>query len=212
MKVYTVVSPSHKVYLEKYFLPTLPDEFEPVVVEIDQFCPSGTFYEKGWADSVVRKIHLWIQACEENFGETFVCSDCDIQFFGPVKDVLIKELGAHDMACQGRDVIKKKKDTFCSGFFICRANSTVLNLFKTMLANFDYSKGDQYVLNKYAHLVDIVYLSKRFWSHPYDNPRMWRPGRFELDIPRDILLHHATGTSGEECKLKLMELVKSKVV
>ena len=99
MKAYTIFTPSHKILYSDYFLPTLPDEFDLIPLEIPQECKTGSFYSEGWSKTCYRKVELFYQACKENFGDIFVFYDPDIQFFGNVKNLLIEELGDYDIAC-----------------------------------------------------------------------------------------------------------------
>ena len=94
-----------------HFLATLPEEFElHAFDDDDQPCPTGTFYEAGWAETCCRKVDIFLRACQECTGGTFFYSDVDVQFFGPIRDRLLLELGEHDIACQ------RDRDRHCSGF------------------------------------------------------------------------------------------------
>ena len=144
---------------EGYFLPSLSesDGFEVVTVEIPQECATGKFYEEGWSQTCYRKVELFVEACRQNQGGVFVYSDVDIQFFGPIRDVLIEELGDFDMAVQN--------DTahyYCSGFFICRANERTLAMFEAMAEN--YQSEDQTTLNRHIHMCRSKFLSRRFFT------------------------------------------------
>lgn len=204
MKLYTTFTPSHRQMYDEYFLPTLngSDNFELVSVEIPQECVTGKFYEEGWSLTCFRKVELFVDACRQNMGDIFVYSDVDIQFFGPIKDVLIEELGEYDMAVQN--------DTahyYCSGFFICRANERTLAMFEAMRDN--YQSEDQTTLNRHIHLCRSKFLSKRFFTIAHLTGTVWDGS--ELPIPSDILMHHANWTSGVDNKIKMMEMVKKKI-
>ena len=199
MKLYTTFTPSHRGMYENYFLKTLPDEFELCVVEDDeQHCSTGDFYSQGWSETCFKKVELFIKACEENMGGMFFYCDVDVQFFGPIKDQLIAELGDHDIACQD------DYSTYSSGVYICRANQKTLQMFKDMKEN--YNKEDQTTLNDHIHKVKHKKLSHRFFTFGHVVPRPWRGEYF--DIPNDILVHHANWVVGVENKIKIMDFVR----
>ena len=201
MKIYTAYSDSHKGMFEQFFLPTVPKEFDLKIEVFPQECPSGTFYEKGWGTTCRRKIDLFVRACEENMGTHFVFADADLQFFGNCKDVLLEELGEKDFACQN-DVI-----CACSGFFIAKGNQKVLDMFHRMGTH--YEAEDQTSLNRNLHMVDWKMLSHRFFTIAMVTGNRWY-GQ-DVEIPKDILVHHANWTTGVDNKIKLLEFVKAKM-
>lgn len=200
MKAYTTFTPSHRVLFENYFLRTLPSEFELFAEEIPQECPSGDFYQEGWDKTCFRKVKLFKKACEENMGQPFFFCDVDVQFFGPIKDRLLHELGRNDIVCQD-DIT-----TYSSGVYVCQANESTLKMFDLMLNN--YNKEDQTTLNDFIHTVKHKFLSRRFFTFGHVVARPWRGEDF--DIPSTILVHHANWVVGVENKIKIMDLVRDK--
>lgn len=202
MKLYTMFTNSHKEMYENYFLPSLPDEFELVAIEMPQECSSGFFYSAGWSETCFRKIEIFIKACEENENDTFVFSDVDIQFFGNIKDTLVSELGDFDIACQN-----DTGNYYCSGFFICRSNDRTLNMFKSMRDN--YHKEDQTSLNENIHLCKSKFLSRKFFTIAHITNAVWKGE--DVYVPEFILMHHANWTEGIDNKKKLLDMVKNKM-
>lgn len=203
MKLYTLYTPSHKVFFEEYFIKTLPKEFDLITTEVDQECPSGSFYQEGWSNTCYRKVELFVKACKENMGDIFIYSDVDIQFFGNIKEALLEELGEHDIACQN-----DTRDVYCSGFFICKANERTLKMFEQMLS--EYRLEDQHMLNQCIYLCKSKFLSNRFLTIANITGRIWDPSQIFFNLPKDLLVHHANFTSGIENKIKLLELIKEK--
>ena len=201
MNLYSIFTPSHRHMYENYFLTSIPDEFKLHIKEIPQECPTGSFYEEGWDKTCFRKVELFEEICKENFGETFIFSDVDIQFFGKIKDVMIDELGDLDIACQD-DIT-----TYSSGFFICRCNDRTLKMFQNMKEF--YNKEDQTSLNDQIHICNHKFLSRRFFTFGHVVPRPWNGEDFH--IPDDILIHHANWVVGIEDKIRILDLVKDKV-
>jgi hypothetical protein len=142
---------------------------------------------------------------EENKGDIVLFSDVDVQFFGPTKEVLIKELGDYD--------IKMQDDGFnngCSGFFIFKANDHVINMFKSMLINFDKYKEDQIALNSNREMVKWGYLSDKFFTIFHTLDKAWN-GKSDIIVPKGILIHHANWCLYKN-KISLLELVKQKKI
>lgn len=203
MKLYTIFTPSHRAMYENYFLPSLPKgEFEVISSEIPQECETGQFYTEGWSQTCFRKVELFIKVCEENMGNIFTFSDVDIQFFGPLKETLIDELGEYDIAVQN-----DTGNYYCSGFFVCRGNERTLNMFKSMRDN--YNKEDQTSLNENIHLCRSKFLSKRFFTVAHITNAVWKGE--DINIPDYVLMHHANWTEGIDNKIKLLEMVKNKM-
>lgn len=202
MKLYTIYTPSHRYFYDNYFIKTLPDEFELISTEIPQECESGHFYKEGWDKTCYKKVEFFLKACEENMGDIFVYSDVDVQFFGKIKGVLIKELGHFDIACQN-----DTETHYCSGFFICKANKKTLNMFRAMKENYDTE--DQKTLNTHIHMCNSKFLSNKFFTIGHLKNSVWNGQDFE--IPYKILVHHADYTEGVENKIKLLNLVRGKV-
>lgn len=202
MKLYTILTPSHRELYENYFLKSIPNEFDLITIDIPQECPTGEFYKEGWSQTCYRKVQLYEQACRENQGHTFVFSDVDIQFFGNIKQTLLDELGDCDIACQN--------DTgpyYCSGFWICKANERTLEMFTKMREN--YELEDQTTLNKYIHMVKSKFLSKKFFTIAHLTNSVWQGEDFNLTY--DILVHHSNWTAGINNKIKLLDKVKEKM-
>lgn len=201
MRVYTLFTPSHKGLYEDYFLKTLPDEFELHATELfEQECPTGSFYHEGWDKICYRKVELFVAACEESMGEHFFYCDVDVQFFGNVVDLLVREIGDFDIACQD-DVT-----AYCSGVFVCKASHTTLAMFKAMKRN--YNKEDQTTLNEHLHMCQHKKLSPAFFTYGHVAARPWSGERFR--VPENVLLHHANFVIGVENKKQIMDYTREK--
>ena len=101
---------------------------------------------EGWTETTIRKVDLIIRAIEENWGDIFIFSDVDIQFFAPIQDIIIELM-------EGKDIIMQRNNpegVLCTGFFVCRANEKTLRLWndvkKTMQKN--RSQSDQISFNQ----------------------------------------------------------------
>jgi len=201
LKLYTFYTPSHALLYENYFLPSLPQEFELIAHEHDQQCLTAVYHSQGWRETVFKKIGILIDACKANMGDCFVFSDVDVQFFWPCKQVLLNELGDFDIACQ-----YDLRGQHCAGFFICRANAATLALFEKMRD--DYGVSDQPTMNKHISMCKAKFLSHKFYTVARSLDGLWT-GQ-DVDVPVDILVHHANWVEGVQGKARLLELVRSK--
>jgi hypothetical protein len=201
MKVYTYFTPSHKIFFDEFFSPSVED-LEIVQIMGDQDCKTGFYYTEGWKQTTMKKVDVFIKACEDNQGSVFVFSDVDIQFFGPIKQTLLEELGDYDIALQN-DYL----GGMCSGFFVCRGNERTLNMFKKMKENESQYLEDQHALNLNLHLVKFKPLSEKFWTFGMFKTQ-WKNQNF--NIPDNLLMHHANWTEGIENKTNLLKFVRQK--
>ena len=201
MKIYTYYTESHKELFDNYFSKSVVDlEINATIGQ--QECESGSYYSTGWKSTTMKKVDVFIKATKENMGDIFIFSDVDIQFFGPIKDDLIKELGDSDIAIQN-----DYSGGLCSGFFICRGNERTLKMFENMKNNESQYLEDQYALNMNLHFCKVNILSDKFRTFGSYGTQ-WKGQNFH--IPSNILMHHANWTEGINNKIKLLEIVKLK--
>lgn len=204
MRLYTIYSPSHEKLYQDYFLKTIHAEFDLQTYTTIQHCESGSFYANGWNRMCYDKVIVFKQACLVNYGGMFVFSDVDVQFFGPIKNDLITELGDYDIACQD-----DCGGSYCSGFFICKCNDSTIAMFDEILRG--YHKEDQHMLNLVIRSMGIKakFLDKnKYFTVGHETMSPWIGQDF--NIPDRILVHHANWTVGTDRKVELLETVRSK--
>jgi len=205
MKIYTFLAAAQQHIYKNYFLSSLPQECEAF-----HEMHGGTYVDYGanklFSDRMKTKTSFMIEKCKENFGDTIIFSDADVQFFGPIKNTLLEELEDFDIAClQGGF---GNCFALCSGFFVCKCNSSTLNLFENMLNSF--YRDDQFSLNQQRWRCKHKCLSpERFFTIGQVVLEKWAP-EIEFNISEKILVHHASGVVGLNDKVKLMDTVKNK--
>ena len=221
MKLYALYTPSHDILKDQFFLPSIQDDFEIILEFCEQTSPSATFMSEGWTATTMRKVDLIIRAIEENLQseEVFIFSDVDIQFFAPIKDIILTLM-------EGKDIMMQRNNpegVLCTGFFACRANEKTLHLWqdvkKTMQKN--KSNSDQISFNQcikkkskknpyglvWDYLPDTFFGAGTLAAYP---GYLWKPGR-ELDIPDGIMIHHANWTRGVKNKIAQLKYVRNHV-
>lgn len=126
MKVYCLCTPSHRVFLDEWFLPSLVDNYEVIVQECEQKGCTASYMAEGWMKIMYEKVELIIRGIKENENRIFLHSDVDIQFFGATHGAITEAIGNRDMAilqdqCEG---------SVCAGFFAARGNDRILALWE----------------------------------------------------------------------------------
>jgi hypothetical protein len=216
IKLYGIYTPSHEVLKNEFFLPSLQDDFELVLQAHDQTCTSTQFMGEGWTDTTIKKVDLIIRAIEENWGDVFIFSDVDIQFFAPIEKIILSLMKDYDIIMQRNN----PAGVLCTGFFACRANEKTLALWKDVKQNMqkDKEKSDQITFNQCIkskkkdnpYGIKWNYLPPIFFGGGTLTGRLWFPGQ-KLAIPKGIVLHHANWTRGIKNKIAQLNYVKNKV-
>lgn len=219
MKLYALYTPSHEILKDTYFLPSIQDDFEIVLGFCEQTSSSATFMSEGWTKTTMRKVDLIIRAIEENWGNVFIFSDVDIQFFAPIQDTILALI-------EGKDIIMQRNNpegVLCTGFFACRANEKTLRLWQDVKKTMENNKSnsDQISFNQcikkkskrnpyglvWDYLPDSFFGAGTLAAYP---GYLWKPGRM-LHIPDDIMIHHANWTRGIKNKIAQLKYVRNEV-
>lgn len=216
MKLYTLFSDSHKKLLLNYFLPSLYkyENIDIVIKKINQICNSGTYGKEGWFETMKNKALYCLQACKDNYGNKIIYADCDIQFLAPFIEQMENELEDYDIACQDDVFPFQNRTTYCAGLWICQSNNNTISLFKNIISDmnkkgpFSNTWDDQNALNENVNRIKHKTLSHRFYTIAQSKATLW-DNDYTINIPKNILVHHANWTHGIENKIKLLEFVKN---
>jgi len=220
MKLISTYTESHKVFKDKWFLPSLRDKYDLELIK----CPDsygGAYMDKKWSKAVLFKADVIIETIKKNWGKVFIYSDIDIQFFQPTKKILLEHIVNNDIVCQRSNPYGQ----LCTGFWAAKANRKVLRIWEQVRKYIPKEKRDQLIFNKIikreqrrkrlpAILRNIFYGNCRYSSLPTSffgggtlTGKRWESG-MELFVPEDIVLHHADWTVGIESKIVQLEYVK----
>jgi hypothetical protein len=214
IKLYAFYTPSHAYMKDRWFLPSLKDDYELILEEFDQECPSATIMQTGWNSIMIHKIDLIIKGIKENWGKVFIHSDVDIQFFRPTKEIILQAMRDKDMVIQRDDPYGE----VCAGFFACRGNEKTLKLWQKIRENVlmpGNKAHDQDWLNSLIYRSNPFniawdYLPNDFMGGGTMTAKLWLPGK-ELPIPKTIAMHHANYTFGVDNKIAQLTYVKDRV-
>jgi len=205
IKLYALCTPSHEILLYNWFLPSFQDNYELIIENYSQECPTAKFKSYGWIKTTLKKVELILQAIEENFGSIFIYSDLDIQFFKSTEKILLSFLKNNDFLIQRNS----PSGEMCTGFFITRANEKTQRLWQKtylIMLNSQGKISDQEAFNKAAKI--LTKQKKIKWNYL---PNTFLTGYYVLknEIPKDIILHHANYTVGIENKILQLRKVNN---
>jgi len=206
MKTYTFATPSHKVLLDDWFMPSFLDNKDEIIIEYHEQSGSGRFMEQGWMKTMEKKVLLVKRAIKECTNKTFLHVDCDIQFFKPCHEYLEELLEKVDVVAQ-----EDSPGELCAGLFACRATTLVKDLWDSVWPWTKSHKGqnDQHAFNALIKRSEVKYrlLPKDLFFSPRG---LWKPGK-DLKPTSNIMAHHANWCIGVKHKIEQMRLVRKKV-
>jgi hypothetical protein len=235
IRLYAIYTPSHERMMREYFLPSIQDDFELILDSYSQECQSGNFMQSGWNKTMLHKVEILIRGIRENWGEIFIHSDVDIQFFRPALPEILQAMKGKDVVCQQ----DRPEGNLCAGFIVCRGNEKTLRLWQDIynaLLNAGSGANDQTLLNHLINrnrslqdsnkLIRLLlnfflrksyrgnnykiawgYLPKTFMGGGTFTGALWKPGKY-LPVPSDIIMHHANFCVGTDQKIAQLEYVK----
>lgn len=212
MKMYTFYTDSHQTLLNDWFLPSFNKtnkNMELIVTKFDQHCKNGVYMTDGWMNSMHDKVDLIIRGIEENWNDYFVHADCDIQFFGDLKEDLLNQIGEYDLAGTDDDPFNPNSEISC-GFFICKGNDKTLSLFKEVKRTMGGNFHDQHAFNHFKNnFISSKKLNYKHFAISHANGgRLWQPGIEVNPFKTDILTHHANWILGVDNKIKNLKLIR----
>lgn len=215
--VYSFYTPSHAIFKDEWFIPTLnalKESCNVVIKFYPQECAQAQWMRPGWTDTTLHKIELILEAIEKHWGDIFIYADIDIQFFAPFVADVLQRMEGLDLVFQRHN----PQGVVCSGFFACRANQTTKDFFLMVQSMMQKNKkmSDQPAINhQLKKHTDLAwdYLPDTFFGGGTRSAtsKAWEPGD-GLDIPEGIILHHANCTRGIKNKLAQLAYVRKVVL
>ena len=119
VKLFCLFTPEFQILYERYFLPSIQDDFDVIVREYPQECPTGVYRSEGWDKTMIHKLEMLQDAaigCAEN--QVFIYADVDIIFLKPALPALLECLGTNDFVVQQG----WPRRGLCAGLIVLRAN------------------------------------------------------------------------------------------
>jgi hypothetical protein len=185
MKLYAVVTPSHRPLYERFFLPSLDTnafEFNPCVLEQHG---GGEFLADDWKNCIRFKLEKILESIHQNPGAIVVWSDIDIQFFRLQPSHILSYFDEEtDLVAQRW---RLTGDEICGGFYAIRSSPRMYDFF-IEVSNLTRDKAggnDQVAINLALTTSPIRIRWRLFGPEFYSRSHGIR-------IPPNALLHHAT--------------------
>ena len=214
MDILCVLTDSHKILFDNYFIKTIPCP-ENVIVKTLDLEGDGVYKSKSWQKAVNTKTEFVVSYLKKVENDTFfIFSDVDIQFFPDfslelLKNELIKS--KKDILFQKefskksifrKDFSNKNKGEVNAGFYIAKSSSRLLKFFLQVLEALNNSeiKSEQKCINL---LLKDSSISWGFLPFSY---YAWSQG---LPPPGMIYCHHANSAPTVKSKISQFEFIKN---
>jgi hypothetical protein len=185
LPLYVVITPSHRVLFDDFFLPSLDQEqFELQSLELDQ-SGAGEFLADDFKRCILFKVEQIIASISRHAGQVIVWSDIDIQFFGMKSADIMAPF--QDTALQfAAQRLTKRADEVCGGFYAIRCCRETLDFFVAVReATLHQTHGnEQDAINLLLQPPAALHwqlLGPRFYARSHG---AW--------LPPDLVMHHAT--------------------
>jgi Nucleotide-diphospho-sugar transferase len=186
MKVFCVVTPSHKILYERFFLPSLDTEsFELCSSFLDQE-GNGDFLADDFKNCIRFKLTKIIESIQNSPDAIIVWSDIDLQFFG-LKPNHISSYFEPDFDFVAQR-LNNRDPQVCGGFYAIRCSERTLKFFEQVeeITRSQTGGNEQDAIN----LVLSASSPKISWR--FFGPEFYARTH-GISIPVNAVLHHATG-------------------
>lgn len=204
MKILCVVTNSHKILFDEYFIKTIHCP-ENVIVKNLNLNGDGRYRSKDWQKAVNAKTEFVISYLNSvDDGTFFVFSDVDIQFFHSFDINILK----HELIESKKDILfqresfKPSNTNINSGFYIAKSSPNLLDFFNQVLRALDESniKSDQTCINNLLPNAGIKwgYLTPKYYARSHGFPP-----------PISICCHHANTAWKIDLKIRQLEFVRN---
>jgi hypothetical protein len=186
MKIFCVVTPSHKILFERFFLPSLDTaSFELHSSFLDQE-GSGEFLADDFKNCIRFKLTKIIESIQNSPGAIIVWSDVDLQFFG----LTPKQVSSYfepdfDFVAQR---LNYRDAQVCGGFYAIRCSERTLRFFQSVEeVTLNQTEGNEQdainlVLKAGSPEIGWRFFGREFYARTHG-----------IAIPVNAVLHHATG-------------------
>jgi nucleotide-diphospho-sugar transferase len=183
--IYVVITPSHRVLFNDFFLPSLDQEqFNLQSLELDQ-TGAGEFLADDFKRCILFKVEQIIASIRRHEGQIIVWSDIDIQFFAMKADDILAPF--RDASLQfAAQRLNKKSDVVCGGFYAIRCCRETADFFEAVLdATVHKTQGnEQDAINLLLRSPGALHwqlLGSQFYARSHG-----------ALLPPNLVLHHAT--------------------
>lgn len=225
LKVVTLYSPSHKEMMEKYFLPSFPEDsrLDLKIVEAPQLAgDKPVFNDPNWKSFMKIKGKLLedeLLSIPEN--DCYLFLDVDIIIIQNFYDFIMKEIQNCDFIAQS-DSPHAHFLNYCTGVIAFKNTEPTRNLLKAMNMFMDKFKQEQESLTYFAanskkfyelkNLKPKLFKKENAFTYGLIDGRVWNNDDFNFEIPSKEHLYfmHANYCLHDNKPL-LLQLFKNKL-
>ena len=199
--IYAVITPSHRVLYEKFFLPSLDqDQFELYPLDLEQE-GNGEFLADDFKRCILFKVEQIIASIKRHEGKIIVWSDIDIQFFGLTAAKMAAPFKNKQLLFAVQRLARGRNDA-CGGFYALRCNEQTLLFFENVLKTtiHETNGNEQDALNlllRRAGAPVWEFLGPEFYARTHG---VW--------IPKNAVIHHATCIVPGDAVLQKVKLLQ----
>ena len=214
IKLLTFFSESHKDMYNNHFLLSfnnhLSESFTLIPNTIEQYTKDGNYYDKGFNRAMKEKIKIIISNIDTFDENLMVFADADIQFFGDFSNYIKNDIGDYDIMFQD-DIL-----CLCAGFMVFKQTEDVKKFFinvYNITHNFEHDQvAINHLINTDQHNLKVKKLDREtfFTIGSATKAKQWN-GETNLEIPKNILVHHANWTVGNDNKIKLLNYIRDEI-
>jgi hypothetical protein len=183
--IYAVITPSHRVLYERFFLPSLnQDQFDLHALDLEQE-GKGEFLADDFKRCILFKLEQIIASIKRHEGTIIVWSDVDIQFFGLTASKMLAPFLDKDLLFAVQKLARGRNDA-CGGFYAIKCNQQTLAFFEIVLQTtiHETNGNEQDAINlllQKAGAPKWEFLGPEFYARTHG---VW--------LPKSAVIHHAT--------------------
>ena len=205
MNIHVFFNDGQRILFERYFAPSLKDNWRVIVHPIRNLDQDQNFGTQGFKEIIHQKIDTLINEIfpqeERSYG--FVLSDIDVQFFKPCDPIVRDYLERHDIVFQREN---PHTVTVNTGFVAMRATRNVINFWRQIEFAIKEALDSPRFVNEQSLANSLLTTAPQLnWGIFPDEIWAWSNHRFFPTIahlPR-ICLHHANCTESRGNKTSL---------
>lgn len=204
MKLYCYYTQTHKNMFDSFLKKTCDLFGEHDIASFmdnNQLSEDGSFYSKGFHDTVVKKMDFLLESNSWADDEYCIFSDADVLFTSQTEKFFNEQMQGFDM------VFQTDQTTMNSGFFVFRNNTKVKNMFEEAIRVKDKYFGDQLCINAALQSSEV---KKKAFDKTIFNIAFYTGGQIwdnesTIHFPKDIRVYHANFIVGVHNKEKALQ-------
>jgi Nucleotide-diphospho-sugar transferase len=191
MKLFCVVTPSHQVLYERFFLPSLDTNAFELHAHFLEQAGAGDFLADDFKNCIRFKLDKITESIQENPDAIVVWSDIDIQFFGLRPSHILSYFDSEEDFVGQR--LSRSTEEVCGGFYAIRCSPKMDEFFNDVreLTRKETGGNEQDAMNLALKTSRIRLNWRLFGLEFYSRTQGVR-------IPFNAVLHHATCVSSKD--------------